>query len=178
MAGTSFSAGQTTGSSGLKTAQLDRGTSASAHTRIPSDPCGYARMRSHARPSCGYMSWPTSETMCSTSNLLAEVVEGFFLPYTFRSGSLAASSTDKREVERYTLVTFPKALKVLVPLWELFLYSSPFFRRSVRRVVAAAGDTPKKVLIASGVRNERFWISNKGIVNSAAKVLACHSLLQ
>lgn len=108
MAGTSFSAGQTTGASVLRTAQLDRGTSASASTRIPSDPCGCARMRSHARPSCGYMSWPTSETMCSTSNLLAEVVEGFFLPYTFRSGSLAASSIDKREVERYTLVTFPK----------------------------------------------------------------------
>ena len=95
--------------------------------------------------------------MCSTSNLLAEVVEGFLLPYTFRSGSLAASSTDKREVERYTLVTFPpKALKVLVPLWELFLYSSPFFLRSASRVVAAAEDTPKKVLIASDVRSARL----------------------
>lgn len=85
-----------------------------------------------------------------------KLLKGFCCPT--RSGVVVSRRPRQTNVRwrGIPLSPSPKALKVLVPLWELFLYSSPFFLRSASRVVAAAGDTPKKVLIASGVRSARL----------------------
>ena len=77
-AGTSFSAGQTTGASVLRTAQLDRGTSASVSTRTPNDPCGYVRMRTHERPCGGDMSClPPKRCALSALVVRQKLLKGF-----------------------------------------------------------------------------------------------------